>query len=41
MERKFREGTAATMAMVRFLDLQLLYGFAGAREQFEKLCARD
>ncbi len=26
--------------MVRFLDLQLLYGVAGAREQFEKLCAQ-
>lgn len=26
------------MGMVRLLDLQLLYGTAGAREQFEKLC---
>src|SRR5260370_18257837 len=26
--------------MVRFLDLKLLYGVAGAREQFEKLCAQ-
>ncbi len=28
------------MGMVRLLDLQLLYGVAGAREQFEKLCAQ-
>lgn len=28
------------MGMVRFLDLQLLYGVAGAREQFEKLYAQ-
>lgn len=24
--------------MVRFLDLQLLYGLAGAREMFEEVC---
>ncbi len=40
MERKSREETKASMGMVRFLDLQLLYGVAGAREQFEKLCAQ-
>ncbi len=28
------------MGMVRLLDLQLIYGTAGAREQFEKLCAQ-
>jgi len=28
------------MGMVRLLDLQLIYGVAGAREQFEKLCAQ-
>lgn len=28
------------MGMVRLLDLQLLYGVAGAREQFEKLCGQ-
>lgn len=28
------------MGIVRLLDLQLLYGVAGAREQFEKLCAQ-
>ena len=26
--------------MVRLLDLQLIYGVAGARDQFEKLCAQ-
>ncbi len=28
------------MGMVRLLDLQLLYGVAGARDQFEKLCGQ-
>ena len=28
------------MGIVRLLDLQLLYGIAGVREQFEKLCGQ-